>query len=212
MRVFAIILLMGCLSMGAWCQDVLVTRDGVRHDGFVTEENKDHVTLRMRSEDGSVRDTTIVRSEIYDLQFGVTEEGRSAEEMDNRTAVSAGLWVAGSSVAGVELERMLGSRWSVMAGAGVAGASAGVGCHFQRTVNSGLVAARWWMNGFGNVNNVLGMQYMAVGGSVTLRAKHGGWFGEVGVGGIVKRGPAVSGWNDKVPVCVRLSGGWYWGF
>ena len=142
MRVFAIILLMGCLSMGAWCQDVLVTRDGVRHDGFVTEENKDHVTLRMRSEDGSVRDTTIVRSEIYDLQFGVTEEGRSAEEMDNRTAVSAGLWVAGSSVAGVELERMLGSRWSVMAGAGVAGASAGVGCHFQRTVNSGMVAAR----------------------------------------------------------------------
>lgn len=192
-------------------QDIVVNREGTRYDGFVMDERGDSVRLRMKEANGVSRDTSFAKTDIYDMQLGVTEDGKSADVMDNRNAFIVGLGASGTSMAGVEYERMIGSRWSVMAGGGFAGCGAGIGCHFQRTVNSGFVAARYWMNGFGNNDNALGLRYMAVGGSVTLRGTKW-WWGEAGAGAIVKKGVAISDWNDKMPICIRLAGGIYFGF
>ncbi len=211
MKKLFVSLLFSLLTISVFSQDLIVNRARERFDGFILSDNKRELVLRMRNPDGSTTDTTFAASDIYDKQYNVTAENKDASLLDNRNAISLGLAAAGSTIVGVEYERLFSPYWSAQIGVGLAGASIATAFHFQPTVNSSFLSLNCWLNGFLDKDNLLGYHYIMIGPAFTYRANR--WFyASFGAGAIVDKGPAIADWNDKSPIGINISLGTYVGF
>ncbi len=124
-------------------------------------------------------------------------------QIENRTAITLGIFQGGGSLVGADLEVLLTPRLGIQGGAGLFGYGGALTFHLRPEIRSSMIAATYWHQGFGE-----GFTQDALGASFIYRGKK--WFtAQLGLAATLNEGPA---WPDGVehpPVILLYSVGVY---
>ncbi|MBP5306520.1 MAG: hypothetical protein J6Y79_00520 [Paludibacteraceae bacterium] len=193
---------------GVAAQDLIIDHSGTRYTGRITSEDASNIVMQYEH-NGETVDSTFSKNDIRELNYNVTLDP-AQKGINDRNAFTFGLGAGGSSIVGVEYERLLfAHRYGIQIGGGLNGASFGLNVHFLPTIRSSYASVQYWYTGFGHRSNYwFGHRYMAVGPSVTWRAKK--YFtATAGVGYVFDKGKALPDYADDFPIDVKLSIGIY---
>lgn len=191
---------------GVQAQDVVIDRNGQKYTGRITSEDSSRIEMQYE-QGGRITDTTFQKSDVRIRNYSVAFD-RSIAGVEDKNAVTIGLGVGGTTILGIEYERIiLAKRFGIQIGGGMNGASFGLNVHFFPTIRSSYASLQYWYTGFGNYHSYwFGHRYMAVGPSVTWRAPK--YFtASAGVGYIFDKGSALPDYADDFPIDVKLSVG-----
>lgn len=118
-------------------------------------------------------------------------------------AITVGFLQGGGSLIGADLEILLSERLGIQGGMGIMAYGYGLNYHLKPGINSSFLSFSYWHQGFGNTF----VQSM-VGPSFVYRAKKI-FTAQIGLGAVLKRGPAYPVDLEKVPMMLLYSVGLY---
>lgn len=191
-------------SVTVFAQDIVVNMNGQRFDCYISREDISAVYFTYYR-DGSKVDTSIVRNDIINYQYGAVCEA-PIPKWDSKVAISAGYGIAGATYIGTEFEFLFSRRFGIQVGGGALGAGGGINYHFSPTIRSSYLSLQYNIQGIGN-DSEWGYRRTTIGPSIVFRGRR--WFtAQIGIGYILDKGPA---YNDisSLPVALTVGIGAY---
>ncbi len=205
MKKNALLLVAILLSFSAVAQDIVVNGSGQRYDCYISREDADAVYFDY-FRDGIKIDTSIVRNDIINYQYGAVCEA-PIPGWDSKVGFAAGFGIAGATYIGTEFEFMFLRRFGFQLGGGVLGAGAGINYHFSPTIRSSYFSIQYNVHGIGNDIN-WGYKKTTIGPAIVFRGRR--WFtAQVGIGYILDKGPADNDYVSNIPVALTVGIGAY---
>lgn len=118
-------------------------------------------------------------------------------------AITVGFLQGGGSLIGADLEILLSDRLGIQGGMGMFAYGFGLNYHLKPGINSSFLSFSYWHQGLGNT-----FVQSLIGPSFVFRAKKIFTF-QIGLGAILKRGPAYVTSDVEVPMILTYSVGLY---
>ncbi|MDH5366937.1 MAG: hypothetical protein OEW67_08125 [Cyclobacteriaceae bacterium] len=123
--------------------------------------------------------------------------------LDERSCITFGLLQGGGSLAGADLELLVGNRLGLQIGGGFVGYGAGLNFHLKPSIRSNFISLAYWHQGLNDSYT----QSLA-GPTFVWRGKK--WFtAQMGIGATLEKGPAWPVDIEHPPVQLMYSIGAY---